>query len=433
MELQIDIPEKMAKLFLEDKVRYRIAYGGRGGAKSWSAIRCALIRALEKKTRFLCTREYMSSMKDSVHKLLSDTISTLGLDSYFDVTYNTIRCKPTGSEFIFSGLATSTVSSIKSLEGCDIVICEEADNISEKSWQLLIPTIRKDGSEIWVIFNPKLEEDPTYVKFVIEVDELKELGYKIEHVNYTDNPYCPKTLIEEANACRRKDMDLYNHIWMGLPKKISDSSIFKGKYVVDDFEVRPEWTRLQGLDFGYSVDPSAAVICYFDESNNELFVDRDICQVGVEITNLQWWLDGLDEGTARRYIMRADCSRPEIISHLKRNGWPKVNACRKWPGSVDDSYEYLRSFDKITVHTRCQATARELATASYKVDAHSREVLPDLGKFPDHCIDAIRYAIEPLILGQKKKIAARPDAIRVNSIGRQIPISRLQNPNMWIS
>ena len=158
-----EFPEKLSILF--DKARYKVLYGGRGGAKSWGVARALLILGCKSTLRILCAREFQTSIKDSVHKLLSDQIYALGLESFYEITQNSIRGK-NGSEFAFVGLKNN-VANIKSFEGVDICWVEEAQTVSKTSWNVLIPTIRKEQSEIWVTFNPELESDETYQRFVI--------------------------------------------------------------------------------------------------------------------------------------------------------------------------------------------------------------------------------------------------------------------------
>ena len=177
-------PKKLRFLF--EPMRYKVAYGGRGSAKSWSFARTLLIQASRKPLRILCTREVQKSIRDSVHKLLSDQIQALGLGTFYDVQQAVIRGE-NGSEFIFAGLSDQTAESVKSFEGVDIAWVEEAQAVSDRSWGILIPTIRKDGSEIWVSFNPELDTDPTWLRFV----ENPPPDAVSVPVNYHDNPWFP--------------------------------------------------------------------------------------------------------------------------------------------------------------------------------------------------------------------------------------------------
>ena len=207
--------------FLFEPHRYKVAYGGRGSGKSWSYARALLMMGTEKPLRVLCTREIQKSIKQSVHTLLKDQIQALGLGEYYEVVENSIR-GINGTEFNFAGLATNTVESIKSFEGVDIVWCEEAQNISKRSWDILIPTIRKPDSEIWVTFNPYMDTDDTYKRFIIN----KPSNARIEKVNYIDNPFFPEVLEIERTRCRNHNAEDYANIWEGDTKAAADGAIY---------------------------------------------------------------------------------------------------------------------------------------------------------------------------------------------------------------
>ena len=183
-----EFPEKLSCLF--EKSRYKVLYGGRGGAKSWGVARALLILAAKDPLRILCAREFQTSLKDSVHKLLCDQIVELGLDTFYDITAATIRGK-NGSEFNFVGLKNN-VANVKSYEGVDICWVEEAQTVSQSSWKTLTPTIRKKDSEIWITFNPELETDETYQRFVVHAPD----NAIVQKINWSDNPWFPDTLKE---------------------------------------------------------------------------------------------------------------------------------------------------------------------------------------------------------------------------------------------
>ena len=212
-------PSKLKYLF--EPHRYKVAYGGRGSGKSWSYARALLMMGTEKPLRVLCTREIQKSIKQSVHTLLKDQIQALGLGEFYEIVENAIRGK-NGTEFNFAGLATNTVESIKSFEGVDIVWCEEAQNISKRSWDILIPTIRKPDSEIWVTFNPYMDTDDTYKRFIIN----KPSNARIEKINYTDNPFFPKVLEIERERCSISNPEDYANIWEGDTKAAADGAIY---------------------------------------------------------------------------------------------------------------------------------------------------------------------------------------------------------------
>ena len=213
-----EFPVKLEGLF--KKSRYKVAYGGRGGAKSWGIARALLILGAKSPLRILCAREFMTSMRDSVHKLLCDQIESLGLLGFYDITQASIRGK-NGTEFSFIGLKNN-IANVKSYEGVSICWVEEAQTVSRLSWNVLIPTIRAEGSEIWVSFNPELETDETYQRFVaIPPDDCITM-----RVNWSDNPWFPETLRLEKDSLKARDEEAYNQVWEGLCRQTVDGAIF---------------------------------------------------------------------------------------------------------------------------------------------------------------------------------------------------------------
>ena len=227
---QVEFPEKLAILF--EPSRYKVLYGGRGGAKSWGIARALLIIAARKPTRVLCAREFQTSIKDSVHKLLSDQIYAMGLDAHFEITQNSIR-GVNGSEFAFVGLKNN-IANVKSYEGVDICWVEEANTTSKMSWSILIPTIRKEKSEIWVSFNPELETDETYQRFVANPPD----DCQIVKVNWQDNPWFPETLKLEKDALYARDREAYNTVWEGMCRQTVDGAIFAKEMQQAEFDGR---------------------------------------------------------------------------------------------------------------------------------------------------------------------------------------------------
>lgn len=217
--MRAEFPERLAFLF--QPKRYKVAWGGRGSAKSWSIARALLIIAAQKTKRILCAREFQNSITDSVHKLLSDQIAALGLDDQYEIQKTTIICRATGSEFIFSGLRHN-VDSLKSKEGIDIVWVEEAQMVSAFSWDKLIPTIRKEGSEIWISFNPELETDETYKRFVLNPPTESV----VEKINWRDNPWFPEVLRQEKDDLKARDIDAYLNVWEGNCRQTLDGAIY---------------------------------------------------------------------------------------------------------------------------------------------------------------------------------------------------------------
>ncbi len=212
-------PEKLKFLF--EPLRYKGAKGGRGSGKSWGFARALLIIGTMKKVRILCTREIQRSIKDSVHKLLSDQIQILKLGQFYEVLNTEIRGK-NGTEIIFAGLSSNTIESIKSYEGMDYVWVEEAQSVQKRSWKILIPTIRKEGSEIWLTFNPELETDYTYEYFVTHAPP----DCKIVTMNYNDNPWFSEVLNKERLHCKLTNPKGYDNIWLGKCKPAVSGAIY---------------------------------------------------------------------------------------------------------------------------------------------------------------------------------------------------------------
>jgi phage terminase large subunit len=216
---EITLPAKLDFL-LQEKIRYKGAYGGRGSAKSWSIAKALLVKGVSASTRILCGRELQKSIKDSVHQLLCDQISELNLGYYYTVTEKSIKSK-NGTSFGFIGLKHNALE-IKSHEGADIAWIEEAQAVSKKSWDILIPTIRKPDSEIWLSFNPELEDDETYQRFVVNPPKQS----RIVPMNWRDNPWFPEVLRMEMEEKKERNYDDYLHIWEGHPKHVLDGAIF---------------------------------------------------------------------------------------------------------------------------------------------------------------------------------------------------------------
>ncbi len=216
----IEFPEKLRPL-LQERARYRVLYGGRGGAKSWSIARALLVLAAGRPMRVLCARETQTSITQSVHQLLSDQIEALGLGEFYQVLETEIRGR-NGSQFNFAGLRQQGVTNLKSFEGVDVVWCEEAQVVSKKSWDVLIPTIRKPGSEIWISFNPELDSDETYERFVAD----PPAGAWVCKINWSDNPWFPAVLDDERRDLERRDPVAYRTIWEGECRPAVEGAIY---------------------------------------------------------------------------------------------------------------------------------------------------------------------------------------------------------------
>lgn len=267
-QVPIQYPVKLSPIF--QPRRFKILHGGRGGGKSHTVAQALIAMSMRSRLRILCVREVQKSLSESSMQVLKDYISKLGLDSYFDIVKNEIRCILTGSTFSFAGLKDHTADSIKSWEGCDIVWVEEAHSVSARSWTILIPTIRKAGSEIWATFNPDQETDYVYDRFVKNVDP----DALVIQINYRDNPWFGPEMDAERRKLRAINDDLYEHVWEGKCRSVA-GLLFKRhwfkryepgnaptrlhKYLASDYaagpdpddpDADPDWTEhgVAGLD-----------------------------------------------------------------------------------------------------------------------------------------------------------------------------------------
>lgn len=399
--LYAEIPDKLQCLLDPSlgQTRYRVLHGGRGSSKSWSIARVLLLLGIERPLRILCAREFQTSIKESVHKLLSDQIELLGLEDYYEVQQGGIYSKINNTEFIFKGLHHN-VQEIKSTEGIDICWVEEAESVSQESWRVLTPTIRKPGSEIWVSFNPALPTDPTYIKFLGPKPPRRAI---IKRIGWRDNPWLPKVLRREALELRRTDPEAYAHVWGGEPWMRSDEQILSGKWRVEAFTPDASYgPPLHGLDYGFAQDPTHFMRCYIKDKR--LYIDAEERGIGWMIKTLVQRLDRYPD--IRRYVIRADAARPETSAELTALGF-KVFSAPKWSGSVEDGIEHLRSYDEIIIHPRCKGTIEDARLWRYKVDARTGDILPQVRDSNNHSWDAGRYALAPLIKHQKRGVAFR--------------------------
>lgn len=387
----LNVPTPRAFGYLYDPalggLRYRVAYGGRGSAKSWQFARALLVHGLSQPLRILCAREYQASIRDSVHRVLADQVALLGLSDFYAVQESAIL-GANGTEFLFKGLRRD-IAQIKSTEGIDVCWVEEAEAVSDSSWRTLIPTVRKPGSEIWVSFNPALADDPTYVRFVAQPPERSV----VRKVSYTDNPWFPDVLREEADALRRNDPEAYAHVWGGEPWARTDAQVLAGKWVVEDFVPDATWgDPLFGADWGFASDPTILVKVWVRD--RMLWVEYDAGQPQLDTDGIVRTFDAVPD--ARRYVIRGDSARPETIAELNKRGF-RVTAAAKWPGSVEDGIQHLRSYERIVLHPRCKRALEEARLWRYKTDPRTEDVLPKLVDAHNHVWDAVRYALGPMI------------------------------------
>jgi phage terminase large subunit len=364
--------------------------------------------------RSVCIREIQKSLKFSAKALIEKKIQQLGVSGEFEILTSEIRRKGGSGIIIFQGMQDHTADSIKSLEGFGIAWVEEAQNLSSRSLSLLRPTIRAPGSEIWFSWNPEQPTDAVDKFFRSEEGPPK--GAIVVSVNYCDNPRVPAESLAEMELDRQRDTDYFNHVWMGGYNIKSQLQVLGGKWRIDEFEPGKGWDGpYHGGDWGFAADPTAATRSWIYDRC--LWIEYESWEIGLELdeTAARWHRDipGIEQ-----YIVRADCSRPDTISYVKRHGIPKLTAAEKWSGSVEDGIAYLRNFDAIIIHQRCQRTIEEARLYSYKTNA-AGDILPAIVDKWNHCWDSIRYSHAPLIRNHKTQQAAptpRPASVNPNTL-----------------
>lgn len=393
---RIEIPPKLIPVF-SSNYRYRGSWGGRGSGKTrtfakMTAVRGVMFAESGVEGVILCGREYMNSLSDSSMEEVKQAIrSEPWLDNYYEIGDNFIRAKNRKVWYVFSGLRHN-LDSIKSKARILIAWIDEAESVSEIAWSKLIPTVREEGSEVWVTWNPEIDGSATDKRF----RKNPPSNAIIVEMNHGDNPWFPSVLEEERlNDQTRLDPNTYAWIWEGAYLENSDKQVLANKYVVQSF---PDdlWQKadrlLFGADFGFAKDPNTLLRQFI--LNDCLYIEYEAYGIGVELDHMPAFYDKIPE--SRKWPIKADSARPETISYLKRQGF-NISAAKKWQGSVEDGITHLRGFKQIIIHPRCKETAKEARLYSYKTDRITGEVLPVIEDKNNHCWDAVRYGLDGYI------------------------------------
>lgn len=395
VELRIQTPEVFEPLL--GASRYKGAWGGRGSGKSHFFGELLIERQIMGRCDAVCIREVQRTLNQSVKKLLEGKIQALNVGDYFDVQDKRIISR-NGGVTLFEGMQNHTADSIKSLEGFDVAWVEEAQSLSQRSLDILRPTIRKPGSELWFSWNPNHETDPVDALLRGESPPPDAVVVK---ANYRDNPWLPDVLRQELEYDQKRDPDKFAHVWLGEYQRNSEARVFKN-WRIEEFEIAPEWILRQGADWGFSIDPSVLVQAAI--VGRTLYVPYEAYRVGCEIDFLPDLFRTVPD--AERWATIADSARPETISYMQRHGFPKMLAAIKGPKSLEEGVEFLQSFD-IVVHPRCKHLIDELTLYSYDTDPLTGQVLPKLKDKDNHVIDSLRYACEGARRVVKRKIVGR--------------------------
>lgn len=404
--MNIEIPEILLPIF--EPMRYKILWGGRSSGKSITICLFLLLQGMQRSCKILCTREYQSSISDSIYSALVGLINVHNLHDYYHITQNSITGKQQHNQhtsFIFKGLARD-INSIKSMDGIDYCFIEEAQTIKEKDWDILIPTIRKNGSEILMAFNPTDVNGYTYKEFALK-DRHNAL--KIE-INYPDNPFNSQVILDEINQLKELDYAKYEHIYLGVPLDATEDVIFKGRFKIDDLCVEYNTVDfiyksqkvypLYGIDFGFSSDPTA-IIELFMLDNDIIYINREIYEHKLLITDYIATIEKhMPESLKKKFS--CDSARPDSIAQLNYFGLNAEPALKN-KGSIEAGIEYLKG-KQIIINPKCKHTIYEFYNYRYKIDKNTSQITTDIIDANNHIIDSVRYGLHKQISQSRRKI-----------------------------
>ena len=377
----IELPIEYQPLF-ENKWREAAVYGGRYSLKSHSVARFLLIRAMERKTRVACFREFQNSIKDSSHQLLAELIKLYELDD-FKVNNDSIVNNITGSDFIFKGLHNNE-QSVKSTEGIDIAWVEEAQTVSEKSLEVLTPTVRKDGSKIVYTYNRLFENDPVHKRLVLDgrPDTI------IINVNYDvakKYGWIPDVILKEIEDDREKRPALYKHKWLGEPFT-SELKIYKGWRQIDEL---PHEARLEArwIDFGYSIDETAIGSLYY--YNGGWIFHEELYRKEMSNRQIATFLNNLDKPQT---LIIADSAEPKSIAELQGYGL-NVTPCKKGKDSVLHGIQLVQD-QPISITKKSLNIWQEYLNYFWLLDKNGAILQKEDPSCKNHHMSGIRYVLQ---------------------------------------
>lgn len=398
LQINVSLPYKLKPLY--EPRRYKVMHGGRGGGKSHSVAQVLLEKGAREPLRILCAREVQKSMRDSVHRLLKDYIVKMGLESFYEVLDTEIRGK-NGTLIVFSGLQSHTVDSIKSFEGVDIVWVEEAHGVSKKSWDVLIPTIRKDGSEIWLTLNPDMDTDETYTRFIATPSD----DTWVVEINWRDNPWFPAVLnLERLKAKRTMSKEDYEHIWEGKARTVAEGAIYRHEilHLVASERIRPVpydpllpvhtvwdlgWNDSMTIGLVQKTHMDVRIIGYIEDSHRTL----DWYVAELEKLPYRWGVDYIPhDGRTKNF--QTGKSTEELLRGMGRN--PTVLSAM----NVEEGIKAVRMMFPLCYFDKDRTTRLVECLKRYKRAIHQQTGEP-LGPLHDeysHGADMFRYVAQAI-------------------------------------
>jgi phage terminase large subunit len=387
-----DFPAKLRCLFDPPFARYRVLYGGRGSGKSWGVARALLIKAAQKPLRILCAREVQRTIADSVHRLLADQIVALGLEGWYTVTDTEIRGK-NGSLFIFAGLRHQDIGKVKSLEGVDVCWVEEGQVVSDKSWGVLVPTIRKEQSEIWVTFNPELDTDPTYTRFVTNPPH----DSVVVKVNWSDNKFFPEVLDKERQSLAVRDPEAYRNVWEGECRSAVEGAIYAKEVAALYEQGRVRTVPYDPLlpvhtvwDLGWNDQMSIILVQRASEVRIVAYIEdshRTLAEYVAQLKALPYvWGDDWLPHDGRARDFKSGKSAEEIMKALGRSPRIVENL------DVETGIKAARMmFPRVYIDTGCERLLHCLKRYRRTINQTTNEPGPPLHDDASHGADAFRY------------------------------------------
>lgn len=389
-DIKVRLPKKIKSAFElpRGSLDYRCFYGGRGGGKSFSVALVVLIWGVESPINVWCVRKYFSSIKNSFFAELTNAIKeNKWLDEYYVYGKNFIEGR-NGTNFIFGGVELNK-SSAKSTAQIDVLVMEEAEDISMDSFDVIFPTIRKEGAEIIVIWNPKDENSAVDKLFI----KNKPDNSVIVQIGYQDNPWFSKRL-DNTRKLQKQTLpdDYYRWIWDGEYLKNNIAAVFNGRWEILDFESKDDWDgAYYGLDFG-DKHPTAAVRCWLHA--DAVWIDYEGGGSGIELSEMPAKLSAQVPGILTNTV-RADSAWAQSIRYLQSHGMDNIVPAKKGAGSVDNGIKFLKSKRRIYIHPRCINIIDNFRKYSY-IQTAGGDITDRLEKVNDDWIDALRYALESI-------------------------------------
>jgi phage terminase large subunit len=371
--------------------RHKALLGGRGSGKSWSVATYLLIQALQARKRIVCCRQFQNSIRDSSKELIEKRARDLNLADQFSFSERSIEHSMTKSDFLFMGLERN-IESIRSLEGADIVWVEEARTINAKSMEILLPTVRKAGSEIIWTWNPELPDDPVDQYF--RGKEGPPPRSIVTFVDYRDNPFFKDTeMVNEMEVLKTGNPDRFKHVWLGEYDLKHETKVFTN-VTTGKIEVDPDTMPARyGMDFGFGSDPSFIVKVYINEDRKQIYIAREAWG-RVAMDDLPLLARAVVESD--RDLIKCDSSQPGTIEFLKRRGL-NVYAAQKGPGSVKAGINFLQGYS-IIIDPSCEQMREEARLYSWMTDRRTGQSLSVPVDANNHGWDSTRYALEDFSL-----------------------------------